>query len=193
MPIPKSKHLWAPWRLGYLVRTKKGSSRGCLFCRLPRSKADAKNHLLTRGRTGFSVLNRFPYNSGHLLIAPYRHVSRLERLTPEEWLDLLKLSKDALGRFKRVMSPQGYNLGINLGRAAGAGIPGHLHLHIVPRWVGDTNFMPIVADLRVMSQSLDSVYFSLKWLRLKETAPFLSFRSRSGKKHAKKVRRKPRH
>ncbi|MBI3615936.1 MAG: HIT domain-containing protein [Candidatus Omnitrophica bacterium] len=179
LQTPKSpKRLWAPWRIGYLVGTKNSSARGCFFCRIQHSALDAKNHLLTRGRRGFSVLNRFPYNNGHLLIAPYRHVGRLGSLTAEEWLDLLELSKDGLQRLKRVMSPHGYNLGINLGRSAGAGIPGHLHLHIVPRWVGDTNFMPIIAEMKVISQSLDSAYSSLKWSR---------------KGHAKKVRRKPRH
>lgn len=157
-----SKRLWAPWRLGYLVGTRGPSVKGCLFCRVQRSKSDKKNHLLIRGRWGFVVLNRFPYNNGHLLIAPYRHVGRLESLTEKEWLDLLRLLKEALRRLEKVLRPHGYNLGINIGRAGGAGIPGHLHLHIVPRWEGDTNFMPTLADVKVISQSLDSAYASLK-------------------------------
>jgi len=123
---------------------------------------DEKNHLLIRGQWGFVVLNRFPYNNGHLLIAPYRHVGRVESLTEKEWLDLLRLLKEALRRLEKVLRPHGYNFGINIGRAGGAGIPGHLHLHMVPRWDGDTNFMPTLADVKVVSQSLDSAYAYLK-------------------------------
>ncbi len=172
------KRLWAPWRLGYLVDTRNASTKGCLFCRVQRSRSDVKNHVLTRGRFSFSILNRFPYNNGHLLIAPYRHVGRLEFLTDKEWLDLLYLLRDSLKRLKSVLAPHGYNLGINMGRAGGAGIPGHLHLHLVPRWVGDTNFMPIIADMKVISQSLNAAYTSLK---------------RINQGHAKKFSRKTAH
>jgi ATP adenylyltransferase len=110
--------------------------------------------VVTRGRLAYSILNRFPYNNGHLLIAPYRHVGRLELLTQQEWLELLELTRDAMARLKKVLAPDGYNLGINLGRTAGAGIPRHLHLHLVPRWNGDANFMPVVANTKVISQSL---------------------------------------
>jgi ATP adenylyltransferase len=112
--------------------------------------------VVIRGRLAFAVLNRFPYNNGHLLIVPTRHVGRIESITQAEWLDLFALTKEALVRLKRTFKPHGYNLGINLGRAAGAGVPGHLHLHVVPRWIGDTNFMPAIAETKVISQSLAS-------------------------------------
>lgn len=155
------KQLWAPWRMEYIARISKRSS-GCLFCQKGRSKSDARNLVLQRVRTGFSILNRYPYSNGHLMVAPYRHVGSLERLTDAEWLDLLKLIQAAMHRLDQKFLPQGYNLGINLGRSAGAGIPGHLHLHVVPRWKGDTNFMPVLSDTRVVSQSLESAYRQLK-------------------------------
>lgn len=102
------------------------------------------------------MLNLYPYNNGHTLIAPYRHVASLKAFTVEEWMDLLYLANDAIRRLEKVLSPAGYNLGANLGQAAGAGIPGHFHLHVVPRWGGDTNFMPVFADTKIISQSLDS-------------------------------------
>ncbi len=112
--------------------------------------------MITRGRYAYCVLNLFPYNNGHTLVVPYRHVGDPGALTEQEWLDLWRLTADLLRRMKKVFSPHGFNLGINLGRPAGAGIPKHLHLHVVPRWIGDTNFMPIFTDTRVISQSLAS-------------------------------------
>ena len=108
------------------------------------------------------MLNRYPYNNGHLMVAPVRHVGRLEKLMPEEWLEMFELMNDAMARLKKIMSPDGYNIGINLERVAGAGIPGHLHLHVVPRWIGDTNFMPALAGTKVISQSLSSAYRLLR-------------------------------
>ncbi len=156
------KRLWAPWRLAYIAGARKPGPKGCLFCRLRRSTAQSQDQIIFRGRQAFSVLNRFPYNNGHLLVVPYRHVSRLEALSEAEWLELFSLTKDALGRLEKVLKPHGYNLGINVGRAAGAGIPGHLHLHIVPRWSGDVNFMPVIAGTRVISQSLACAHRLLK-------------------------------
>ena len=152
------KRLWAPWRQEYLKAVRRPKSRGCLFCQKGRSKLDARNHVIARGEYGFSLLNRFPYNNGHLMVVPYRHVGQLSGLKKAEWVELHDLANDAIARMDQVLSPQGYNLGINLGREAGAGIPGHLHLHIVPRWRGDTNFMPVVAGTKVISQSLESAY-----------------------------------
>ncbi len=163
--MTSSKRLWAPWRVGYIVKTKKPSDRRCLFCSLRKTSSDDRFRILRRGAHGFSVLNRFPYNNGHLLIAPYRHVGRLESLKEQEWVELFRLATDAIARLDRTFAPQGYNMGINLGRAAGAGMPGHLHLHIVPRWTGDTNFMPTLADTKVISQSLDAAYAVLKKAR----------------------------
>ncbi len=159
-----TSRLWAPWRAGYLsgIRRSSTTSKRCLFCRHRRETADAKDHLLSRGRLAFSLLNRYPYNNGHLMVAPYRHVGQLARLTPQEWAEILELANDAIARLDRVMKPDGYNVGINIGRVAGAGIPGHLHLHVVPRWSGDTNFMPTLAGAKVISQSLDAAHRLLK-------------------------------
>jgi len=118
--------------------------------------------VLIRGRSGFCLLNLYPYSNGHLMVVPYRHVGELDRLRPEEWLDLHVLMRDAIDRLRRVMEPDGFNVGLNLGRAAGSGVPGHLHLHVVPRWVGDHNFMPIFSGTRVISQSLGSAYRLLR-------------------------------
>lgn len=161
----RQQRLWAPWREAYLASMKKDRSKSCLFCLKGHRKAILSQQVLTRGRFSYCLLNRFPYINGHLLIAPYRHVGRLELLTQEEWLEFFQLATDALLRLKKAMSPDGYNIGINLGRTAGAGIPGHMHLHIVPRWQGDTNFMPTVAQMKVISQSLQSTYRLLKSAR----------------------------
>ncbi len=148
--------------MGYISRIRQPSSPGCLFCQRRRETADSKDHVLSRGRLAFSLLNRYPYNNGHLMVAPNRHVGRLSQLTAKEWEEILELANDAVARLDRVMAPDGYNLGINIGRTAGAGIPGHLHLHIIPRWAGDTNFMPTAAGVKVISQSLDAAYQLLK-------------------------------
>ena len=151
------KRLWAPWRAPYISSARtKSKGKGCLFCEKAKSRSDAKDLLISRGRHAYSLLNRYPYNSGHAMVVPYRHVGEVGELTREEWLDLWRLASDLLRRMKKVYSPQGFNLGINLGRAAGAGIPKHLHLHIVPRWLGDANFMSTVGDTRVISQSLQA-------------------------------------
>lgn len=163
--MKKDGRLWAPWRLAYLRSAradKPDTPGGCLFCRTGRSRRDAQNHVLVRGRLSFSLLNRYPYNNGHLMIAPYRHVGRLDRLRPEEWAELGQMLQEMLRRAERVFSPDGFNVGLNLGRVAGAGVPGHLHLHAVPRWSGDTNFMPVLAGTKVISQSLDDAYRRLK-------------------------------
>lgn len=157
-----SRHLlWAPWRLRYLTQMRR-RSRGCLFCQKGRSSSDARNLVFLRGEHGFCLLNLFPYNNGHFMVAPYRHVGKLSALTAAEWLDLWALADEGIRRCDRALGPQGYNLGVNLGMAAGAGIPDHLHLHVVPRWGGDTNFMPVLTDAKVISQSLKSAYTLLK-------------------------------
>ncbi|MDO8729853.1 MAG: HIT domain-containing protein [Candidatus Omnitrophota bacterium] len=151
------KRLWAPWRAPYISSARtKSKGKGCLFCEKAKSRSDAKNLLISRGKYAYSLLNLYPYNSGHAMVVPYRHVGEVGELTREEWLDLWRLASDLLRRMKKVFSPQGFNLGINLGRASGAGIPSHLHLHVVPRWIGDANFMSTVGDTRVISQSLQS-------------------------------------
>ncbi len=152
------KRIWAPWRQAYITSTHAPGTRDCLFCQKGRSKLDAKNFVVKRGAHGFSLLNLFPYSNGHMMVAPYRHVGHLSRLSKTEWLDLLELANDAMERLGQGLKPHGYNVGLNFGRVAGAGIPGHLHLHIVPRWKGDTNFMPIFSGTKVISQSLDAAY-----------------------------------
>ncbi len=152
--------LWAPWRIEYIKNCFKED--GCIFCQKPGEKKDRENLIVYRGRTGFVIMNRYPYNNGHLLIVPYQHTSELSSLTDEEKIelfDLLRLSKDVL---ERVMNPQGYNIGMNLGRLAGAGITTHLHFHVVPRWGGDTNFMPIVGHTKVISEALEKTWENLK-------------------------------
>ena len=146
-----SERLWAPWRLEYIQSADE--QPGCVFCRAagPESKDGLVVH---RGSHAFVLLNRFPYASGHLMVAPYRHASELGELTDEEALEIHRLASAGLGALAETMSPQGYNLGWNLGRIAGAGIVDHVHLHVVPRWAGDTNFMPVLADVRVMPEHL---------------------------------------
>ena len=147
--------LWAPWRIEYITGKKEA---GCLFCRKAKSRADERNHVVYRGRRSFALLNTFPYNSGHLLVAPYRHAAELEKLTPEDAGDLMRTAQVCLKALKKAMAPEGFNIGFNLGKAAGAGVLGHLHLHIVPRWNGDTNFMPVIGRTRVIPQALAATY-----------------------------------
>ena len=150
--------LWAPWRIEYIRGPKE---EGCVFCRVRDEGADRENLILARGSRVFVILNRYPYTAGHLMVVPYRHVAEPEDLVPEEvseiWSHLVR-AKASLGR---VFQPHGYNVGLNLGQAAGAGIGDHLHLHVVPRWVGDTNFMPALSEVRVISQHLEDMFDSL--------------------------------
>ena len=151
--------LWAPWRTGYILK-KPGKS--CFICRIEKSAQDQKNFILKRTRHSFTILNIFPYNNGHLMVIPKRHVSGLEQLKRAELLDLFQLVNEMTKRLQKVMKPHGINLGINLGRAAGAGVPGHVHVHVVPRWNGDTNFMPVVSGTKVISESLTALFRRLK-------------------------------
>ena len=149
--------LWAPWRKAY-IRPKAGKKKGCLFCRLLAENKDVKNSIVKRTPHCFAVLNIYPYNNGHIMIVPRRHVDSTEHLNQSEKLDWLALYEKALRAMKKNLRPDGFNAGMNLGRQAGAGIPKHLHLHVVPRWKGDVNFMPVLSDTRVISESLESVY-----------------------------------
>lgn len=134
----------------------------CIFCELPKRGEDRESLILTRGERAFVLLNRFPYNPGHLMVAPYRHVPSLEDLTPEEALELWELTVKSMRALREAFSPHGFNVGVNVGRVAGAGFEGHVHVHVVPRWNGDTNFMPVVANTKVISESLERVYEELK-------------------------------
>src|SRR5437016_1962150 len=152
-------HLWAPWRLAYVASPKPPTEHDpCFICQGLAAQDDRTHLIALRTAHCVVVLNRFPYNNGHLLVAPQAHKGQLHDLSVEEILD----SQQTLARLVTVlgelMKPDGFILGVNLGRAAGAGLPGHLHWHLVPRWNGDTNFMPVLADVKVIAQSLDSLY-----------------------------------
>ena len=171
----KSNHpeiLWAPWRMEYIASTLKVTD--CIFCTKPRDKKDKSNLILYRGKTGFIIMNRFPYNSGHLLIVPYRHTASFSDLSDEEKIDLFNLLQISQDVLDRIMHPQGFNIGMNLGRLAGAGIVNHLHFHVVPRWGGDTNFMPIVGNTKVISEALDKTW---KHLHIAFEKNFTSFKT----------------
>ena len=145
------KQLWAPWRLEYVASADE--LEGCVFCRAA-SAADEDGLVVHRGGSAFVLLNKFPYASGHLMVAPYRHVGELGDLTDDEALDVHRLTSEGLAALAETFSPQGYNVGWNLGRIAGAGIVDHAHAHVVPRWAGDTNFMPVLADVKVLPEHL---------------------------------------
>ena len=150
-------HLWAPWRLSY-VSVAKPPVEDCFLCRAVTSTNPRADFVAHKTASSVVVLNRFPYNNGHLLIAPQAHKATLEELTPEEMLDSVETIRFLIRCIDAIMKPDGYNVGLNLGRAAGAGLPGHLHWHLVPRWNGDTNFMTTVAENRVIVQSLDTFW-----------------------------------
>ncbi len=150
--------LWAPWRMEYILSDKE---RECVFCE-NLNNSDHHNYILSTSNHCFVIMNIFPYNSGHLLVIPKRHLSRLEELHDAELMDISKNLVKANRCLKEALSPQGFNIGLNLGRIAGAGIAQHLHWHIVPRWSGDVNFMPVLAETRVISQHLDDTYNFLK-------------------------------
>ncbi|UCC94948.1 MAG: HIT domain-containing protein [Candidatus Omnitrophota bacterium] len=151
--------LWAPWRIHY-IRHKK--AKGCIFCKVFKDRRDKKNSVVLRSLHCFVLLNTFPYNNGHLMIVSNRHVPGLENLKEEEILDTNKTIIKMLSVLKRVLKPEGFNVGINVGKCAGAGIEKHLHIHVVPRWAADTNFMPLIADTKIISQSLRELYDQMK-------------------------------
>jgi len=159
MPKKEKKFLppviWAPWREGFILGKKE---KGCIFCRRIRRKKDKPDLILCRGEKNIVIMNLYPYTSGHLMIVPNRHIAELSDLTPDESAEMVKLAGKSIGAMKKTMRPQGFNLGMNLGRAAGAGVAGHLHLHVVPRWAGDANFMPVVGKTKVFSVGLQKTY-----------------------------------
>ena len=154
--------LHAPWRIQYILAPKPALSEDSLFTRMAQSNDDVANHVIVRERTCFAVLNTFPYNGGHLLIVPYKETPDLNGLTEEEMSDLLKLTRRCQNALTRVMKPNGFNIGINVGQAAGAGIAGHIHIHVVPRWNGDTNFMPVLAETTVLPEALTELAARLR-------------------------------
>lgn len=151
--------LWAPWRMAYIGTP---APQGCIFCEKPAAGQDDRNWIVLRGEHAFAMLNAFPYNNGHLMVAPFRHTADLETLRPEEQAEIFDLTRLCVTLLRVAYAPDGYNVGINLGRVAGAGVADHLHLHIVPRWNGDTNFMPVIADTKVLPDSLDNSFRKLR-------------------------------
>jgi ATP adenylyltransferase len=149
------KYLWAPWRLQYIKapRTEK-----CIFCDFPRDGRDREHGILARGMRAFAILNAFPYNSGHLMVVPNRHVADPGDLENAEMLELFRLTTAAMQAIGETYHPEGFNVGLNIGRAAGAGIADHLHIHVVPRWIGDTNFMPVLGEVKVLPEDLTETY-----------------------------------
>lgn len=149
--------LWAPWRSKYIYLRK---HKGCIFCK--KTSGAKTGHVISKSRSAFAMLNLYPYNNGHVMVAPYRHVKSLELLNDEELLDILHLVNRVKSSIDRALKPDGYNIGLNIGKTGGAGFAGHVHVHIVPRWAGDTNFMPLIAGTKVVSESLEAMKSLLK-------------------------------
>jgi ATP adenylyltransferase len=167
----KYEQLWAPWRLAYIkgdvdkekpvaagLELLPGADPQCFICRAVADTQDRENLLVHRGQNMVTILNRYPYNNGHLLVAPLVHKGRLDELLPDEQRETMDTISQMVGLLAELLNAEGFNIGINLGRVAGAGLPGHLHWHIVPRWSGDTNFMPVLSGVDVISQSLDALW-----------------------------------
>ena len=152
------KQIWAPWRIEY-IRMKK--TDGCFLCEKPKQDNDAANYILFRGDRTFIIMNSYPYNPGHLMVVPYRHVANLEEMTVEERHEHFDIVSRSVEVLKQTFNPGGFNLGMNIGKLSGAGVDDHVHTHIVPRWQGDTNFMPVIADARVIPEALAETYQKL--------------------------------
>lgn len=152
------ERLWAPWRMNYILNEKNDR---CIFCDGAAKEDDRNSLILHRGLKCFIMMNRFPYNNGHVMVAPFRHVGDLEELDDNESLDLMKLLQLSVTAIRRVLDPHGFNIGVNIGRIAGAGVVDHIHVHIVPRWGGDTNFMPVLSETKVINEELKRTYDKL--------------------------------
>jgi len=154
----KMERLWAPWRLTYI----RNPGKGCFFCKGLQAKKPRTALIIEKGKEAFTIMNRYPYNNGHLMISPIRHIGSIEQLNDAEVLNLNHLLNRAIKALRISMSPQGFNIGINQGSIAGAGVIDHMHIHLVPRWQGDTNFMPVLADTKVVSEALLETYEKIK-------------------------------
>ncbi len=150
--------LWAPWRSKYIYKRK---HQGCIFCGNKTSDAQ-KRYIIHRSGHSFAMLNLYPYNNGHVMVAPYRHVKSLELLSEAELTDMMRLVNRIKVTLDKKLKPDGYNIGMNIGKVAGAGFAGHIHIHVVPRWAGDTNFMPMISDTKIVSESLEAMRKVLK-------------------------------
>ena len=162
MPPVANQRIWAPWRLAYVKDASKDDAEECIFCAKPASDDDRANLIVHRGERCFVILNKFPYTNGHLMVAPYEHLATLPEVDAEAIAELMALAQQAMVALEERYSPHGYNVGFNQGRVAGAGFEHHIHMHVVPRWGGDTNYMPVLADTRVMPQTLEQSYEALR-------------------------------
>jgi ATP adenylyltransferase len=153
------KRIWSPWRVQYI---RGHNVTGCIFCDKTKEDKDQENYILFRGQSNFVIMNAFPYNPGHLMVVPYRHLGKLEDMTSEERNNHYEIVSRAVMVLREACKSDNFNVGMNLGRVAGAGIADHIHTHIVPRWNGDTNFMPVIGETRVISESLEDIYNLLK-------------------------------
>jgi ATP adenylyltransferase len=154
--------LHAPWRIQYILAPRPPLGDASLFTRVAQANDDVANYIIARDRTCFAMLNAYPYNGGHLMVIPYKQAADLNSLTEEEISDLMKLTRRCQNALTRVMKPDGFNIGLNLGKVAGAGIAEHLHIHVVPRWNGDTNFMPVIAQTNVVPEALSEIAAKLR-------------------------------
>ena len=153
------EHIWAPWRIQYIQGEK---PEGCILCEKPGQDNDAQNYILYRGSKNFIIMNTYPYNPGHLMVAPYRHIASLEELTEEERHEHFEVVSRVIRVLREAFNPGGFNIGINIGKVAGTGVDDHVHTHIVPRWQGDTNFITVMTDTRVIPEALTETYQKLK-------------------------------
>ena len=157
------KRLFSPWRSTYIASFKEPKrGKECLFCRIAKERKDSQNLVVWRGKLCYLVMNLYPYNSGHLMVVPYRHTAEMGSLTDAENAEIMRTASMAIDALKKVSGPQGFNFGANLGRAAGAGIDKHVHFHIVPRWSGDTNFMPVLSDVKLISEDMAKTWRELR-------------------------------
>ena len=158
-----TQRIWAPWRLEYVKDASKDNESQCIFCAaLAPEEDDETNLIVHRGKTCFVILNKFPYTNGHLMVAPYEHVATLQTLDDEATAEMMSLVRRGMTALESSYAPHGYNVGVNQGRVAGAGVEHHIHMHVVPRWGGDTNFMPVLGDTRVMNQTLEDSYATVR-------------------------------
>lgn len=154
-------NLWATWRMSYITKNNTQSSNSCIFCDKPKENNDRDNLILDRGKYTFTIMNLYPYNNGHTMVIPYRHIADISELTSEESFEMMEQIKFLVKVVKKTMNPAGFNTGINMGSTAGAGIASHLHMHLVPRWNGDTNFMPVIGETKVISEHILETYDKL--------------------------------
>ena len=154
--------IWAPWRLEYVKDAGKNNDEECIFCAKPAQDDDEASLIVHRGERCFVILNLFPYTNGHLMVAPYEHAAALQALDAETTGEMMALAQRGINALEEGYSPHGYNVGFNQGRVAGAGVEHHIHMHVVPRWAGDNNFMPVIADTKVMPQTIEQSYAALK-------------------------------